>query len=83
MLRSCTTGLWYDSDSRLHSDFANQGIITKCQKVDKEGQRTLGIITKPDYLKTAASESLWVNLAQNKNIYFELGWHMLKNRSVA
>ncbi|KAK3673762.1 hypothetical protein LTR78_006315 [Recurvomyces mirabilis] len=64
-----------------HSDFANQGIITKCQKVDKEGQRTLGIITKPDYLKTAASESLWVNLAQNKNIYFELGWHMLEKRS--
>ena len=66
----------------VHSDFANQAILTKVRKVDPEGQRTLGIITKPDYLKTRASESLWINLAQNKNVYFELGWHMLKNRLV-
>ena len=63
-------------------DFANQGILTKCKAVDPDGQRTLGIITKPDYLKSRTSETVWIELAQNKNVYFELGWHMLKNRSV-
>ncbi|EME83982.1 uncharacterized protein MYCFIDRAFT_187187 [Pseudocercospora fijiensis CIRAD86] len=63
------------------NDYANQGILNKCKEVDAGGQRTLGIITKPDYLRTASSEATWINLAQNNNIYFELGWHMLKNRT--
>ncbi|KJY02324.1 dynamin family protein [Zymoseptoria brevis] len=63
-------------------DFANQGILKKCKAVDKDGHRTLGIITKPDYLRAGSpNENLWIDLARNKNIYFELGWHMLKNRS--
>ncbi|PPJ56708.1 hypothetical protein CBER1_09501 [Cercospora berteroae] len=63
-------------------DYANQGILTKCREVDKDGQRTLGIITKPDYLrKDSKNEEKWLDLAQNKDIYFELGWHMLKNRA--
>ena len=63
-------------------DYANQGILTKCKEVDKDGQRTLGIITKPDYLRSgSANETTWINLAQNNDIYFELGWHMLKNRT--
>ncbi|KXT17035.1 hypothetical protein AC579_4352 [Pseudocercospora musae] len=64
------------------NDFANQGILNKCKEVDAGGQRTLGIITKPDYLRAgSANEATWINLAQNNNIYFELGWHMLKNRA--
>ncbi|KXT04153.1 hypothetical protein AC578_40 [Pseudocercospora eumusae] len=64
------------------NDFANQGILNKCKEVDPGGQRTLGIITKPDYLRAgSANEATWINLAQNNNIYFELGWHMLKNRA--
>lgn len=64
-------------------DYANQGILTKCKDVDRDGQRTLGIVTKPDYLKPgSANENLWINLAQNKDIFFQLGWHMLKNRYV-
>ncbi|KAF2209027.1 hypothetical protein CERZMDRAFT_114173 [Cercospora zeae-maydis SCOH1-5] len=63
-------------------DYANQGILTKCREVDKDGQRTLGIITKPDYLrKGSKNEQSWIDLAQNNDIYFELGWHMLKNRA--
>jgi hypothetical protein len=62
-------------------DYANQGILTKCKEVDKDGKRTLGIITKPDYLRPGSSnERTWLDLAQNNDIYFELGWHMLKNR---
>ncbi|KAL9526889.1 Interferon-induced GTP-binding protein [Sphaerulina musiva] len=63
-------------------DYANQGILTKCKEVDKDGKRTLGIISKPDYLRPgSANEKTWINLAQNNDIYFELGWHMLKNRA--
>ena len=64
-------------------DYANQGIIPKCKAVDKEGHRTLGIITKPDWLRPGSNnEASWINLAQNKDIFFHLGWHVLKNRSV-
>lgn len=63
-------------------DYANQGIIPKCKAVDKEGHRTLGIITKPDCLREGSNnEKSWLNLAQNKDIFFHLGWHMVKNRS--
>lgn len=63
-------------------DYANQGILTKCKEVDKDGQRTLEFITKPDYLRSgSANETTWINLAQNNDNYFELGWHMLKNRT--
>ena len=45
------------------------------------GRRTLGIITKPDYLREGSDNELsWIDLAQNKDIFLERGWHMLKNR---
>lgn len=63
------------------NDFANQIILDYCKKIDDKGERTLGIITKPDYLREGSqNEADWIDLAQNKNIYFKLGWHMLKNR---
>ncbi len=63
------------------NDFANQVILDHCRKVDEPGRRTIGIITKPDFLKEGSENELsWIELAQNKNIYLERGWHMLKNR---
>ncbi|KAK4610060.1 Interferon-induced GTP-binding protein Mx1 [Fulvia fulva] len=62
-------------------DHANQAILAKCRKVDPDGHRTLGIVTKPDYLRAgSANQENWITLAKNKDIYFELGGHMLKNR---
>ncbi|KAF2803435.1 GTP-binding protein [Mytilinidion resinicola] len=64
------------------NDFANQIILDYCKKIDEKRERTLGIVTKPDYLREGTQNKLdWVELAQNKNIYFKLGWHMLKNRA--
>lgn len=64
------------------NDFANQIILDHCRKVDEQGRRTLGIITKPDYLREGTENELsWIELAQNKDIYLERGWHMLKNRA--
>jgi GTPase Era involved in 16S rRNA processing len=63
------------------NDYANQIILDHCRKIDHQGRRTLGIITKPDFLRTGSdNEMSWIDLALNKDIYFELGWHMLKNR---
>ena len=63
------------------NDYANQIILKKCRDVDPKGSRTLGVITKPDFLRPASdNEATWIDLARNQDIYFELGWHMLKNR---
>ena len=63
------------------NDYANQKILTKVREVDPEGDRTLGIITKPDRLDSGSgSETAFIELAQNQDIYFKLGWHVLKNR---
>lgn len=63
------------------NDYANQKILTKVREVDPEGDRTLGIITKPDRLDSGSgSETAFLELAQNQDIHFKLGWHVLKNR---
>ena len=63
------------------NDYANQKILTKVREVDLEGDRTLGIITKPDKLDSGSgSEAAFISLAQNEDIHFKLGWHVLKNR---
>ena len=62
-------------------DCANQKILTKVRQVDPKGDRTLGIITKPDLLPSGSgSETAFIELAQNQDIFFKLGWHVLKNR---
>ena len=63
------------------NDYANQKILTQVREVDPEGDRTLGIITKPDRLDSGSgSETAFIELAQNQDIHFKLGWHVLKNR---
>lgn len=64
------------------NDYANQGILTKVRDVDPKGERTLGIITKPDQLPSnSESEQAFISLARNEDVIFTLGWHVLKNRS--
>ena len=64
------------------NDYANQIILKKCREIDPKGKRTIGIITKPDFLDAGSeNEAAWIELAENKDIFFELGWHILKNRS--
>ncbi|KAK4150030.1 hypothetical protein C8A00DRAFT_46486 [Chaetomidium leptoderma] len=47
-------------------------------------QRTLGLITKPDTLDQGSdSEQFYIQLAQNKDVHFGLGWHVLRNRTYA
>ena len=62
-------------------DCANQKILTKVRNVDPKGDRTLGIITKPDLLPGGSGlETAYLELARNEDIFLKLGWHVLKNR---
>jgi GTPase SAR1 family protein len=63
------------------NDYANQVILRRCREVDPDGSRTLGIITKPDSLDpTSDNEAAFISLSKNEDIFFFLGWHILKNR---
>ena len=62
-------------------DYANQPILTKVREVDPEGNRTLGIITKPDRLDpNSGTEAAFIAFARNEDVFFKLGWHVVKNR---
>lgn len=62
------------------NDYANQIVLRLARDADKKGTRTLGVITKPDYLIAGSvSEATYVSLANNKEVEFEHGWHVLKN----
>jgi len=66
------------------SDFALQQVTRHARTVDPKGLRTLGLITKPDTLDEGSdSEKFFVELAQNKDVEFRLGWHVLCNRNYA
>ncbi len=66
------------------SDFALQQVTRHARARDPKGLRTLGLITKPDTLdKVSDCERFYVELAQNKDVQFRLGWHVLRNRSFA
>lgn len=66
------------------NDFNNQAITKYSRDIDPKGLRTLGLITKPDTLdKGSDSERFYIELAQNKDVKFRLGWHVLRNRDYA
>ncbi|TVY73303.1 Interferon-induced GTP-binding protein MxA [Lachnellula suecica] len=63
------------------TDYANQTILERVREVDPDGDRTLGVITKPDMPPAGSgSEQAYIELARNEDIFFKLGWHVVKNR---
>ncbi|RFU33985.1 hypothetical protein B7463_g2350, partial [Scytalidium lignicola] len=62
------------------NDYANQVVLGLARAADRSGTRTLGVITKPDTLVSGSeSEGQYVSLAENQDVEFRLGWHVLKN----
>ena len=62
------------------NDYANQIVLKLARAADKMGNRTMGVITKPDTLLAGSeSEAMYVSLAGNQDVEFRLGWHVLKN----
>jgi GTP-binding protein EngB required for normal cell division len=66
------------------SNFATQQILTLAKTYDPTGERTMGIITKPDKLEGSRAEAEWIRIAKNKSdLYkFGYGWHVVRNRGV-
>lgn len=63
------------------SEFALQQVTQRAREVDPDSLRTLGLITKPDTLDEGSdSEKAYLELAQNKDVNFRLGWHVVRNR---
>lgn len=61
-------------------DFASQAILNLARESDPKGHRTIGVITKPDKLHPGSTrENEYISLARNKEIYFKLGWYVLRN----
>lgn len=62
------------------NDFANQIVLKLARSTDPQGKRTMGVITKPDILvEGSGTEAMFVSLAENKEVEFNLGWHVLRN----
>ena len=60
--------------------YVNQGILDTARDIDRKGERTLGIITKPDALIPHSDrERLFLELARNEPIKLKLGWHVVRN----
>lgn len=61
-----------------------QKVLSKVKEHDKNTERTLGIITKPDLLAPGSQdEESFVRLAKNldNSHKLSLGWHVLRNRA--
>lgn len=66
---------------QANNDIANQAIIQKSKRHDRRGERTIGIITKPDLLNTG-TEGRIAALARNRETTrLKLGFFLLKNPS--
>ncbi|KAI1735636.1 dynamin family protein [Xylaria scruposa] len=62
------------------NDAANQIVLKLARSTDPGGKRTMGVITKPDTLiEGSGTEMMYVSLAENKEVEFDLGWHVLRN----
>jgi hypothetical protein len=63
----------------------DHGILERARKVDPNGERTFGIITKPDKLEAGlTNETNWLGLArQSKDAFFRFGkgCHVMVNRT--
>lgn len=65
------------------SEFSLQQVTRRARENDPDGTRTLGLITKPDTLHQGSeSEQAYFELAQNTDVKFRLGWHVVRNRDL-
>lgn len=63
------------------NDIANQPVIRKSKKFDKLGQRTIGIITKPDLINRGTEARIALLSRNEDTTKLELGFFLLKNPS--
>lgn len=61
------------------TDIATQEILTMADEVDPQGQRTLGVLTKPDLVDKGGEENV-MDLVRGKKNQLLLGYCIVRNR---
>ncbi|MBE3043810.1 dynamin family protein [Candidatus Bathyarchaeota archaeon] len=61
-------------------DFATQEILTLAKKYDPDGERTLGVLTKPDLVTESSGKQVVCNLVLGKRMPLRLGYYLVCNR---
>ncbi|RFU28102.1 hypothetical protein B7463_g8219, partial [Scytalidium lignicola] len=61
------------------NDIANQPVIQKSKRFDKEGQRTVGIITKPDLINIGTEKRIALLAKNQDTTKLKLGFFLVKN----
>ncbi|KAK4680932.1 hypothetical protein QC764_103090 [Podospora pseudoanserina] len=61
-------------------DIANQEILTLAEEYDKKGERTLGILTKPDLVPEASGKDTICSIVENKRKQLTLGYYVVRSR---
>uniref|UniRef100_A0A7S3JVN6 Dynamin-type G domain-containing protein n=1 Tax=Aureoumbra lagunensis TaxID=44058 RepID=A0A7S3JVN6_9STRA len=65
-----------------NQDIATVDILERAQRVDPKGERTLGVLTKPDLVGDGNEEEV-IAVVKNERKPLKLGYVMVKNRSQA
>ncbi|CAN0283213.1 unnamed protein product, partial [Hapterophycus canaliculatus] len=65
-----------------YQDIATVDILERAQKVDTRGERTIGVLTKPDLIGPGNEDEVLAVL-HNVRKPLQLGYVMVKNRSQA
>ncbi|KAI6853806.1 hypothetical protein KC365_g15983 [Hortaea werneckii] len=63
------------------NDISNQPIIKRSKKLDKEGERTIGVITKPDLINDGTQSRIAALSRNEDTTKLKLGFFMVKNPS--
>ncbi|GAB1310123.1 Golgi transport complex subunit 4 [Madurella fahalii] len=86
LVRSMVEG--YIKDSRTvilavldsNVDIANQEILTLAEKYDQKGERTLGILTKPDKVIEQRHKASVCSIVRGKKKQLTLGYYVVRSR---
>ncbi|KAK4156893.1 hypothetical protein C8A00DRAFT_12195 [Chaetomidium leptoderma] len=79
---------WYIQDSRTvilavlpsNIDVSTQEILTLAEEYDKNGERTLGILTKPDLVTEPSTKAAVCNIVRGKKKQLTLGYYIVRSR---
>ncbi|KAG6010630.1 hypothetical protein E4U21_005128 [Claviceps maximensis] len=61
-------------------DIMTQEILNLAEQYDKNGERTLGVLTKPDLLAERSTKAVICDLVNGKKRPLNLGYHVVRNR---
>ncbi|KAK4457687.1 P-loop containing nucleoside triphosphate hydrolase protein [Cladorrhinum samala] len=61
-------------------DIATQEILSLAEEYDKTGQRTLGVLTKPDLVKERSAKASVCSLVMGERKTLNLGYYIVRNR---